>query len=193
MQGINGFNPTSPIAKPQGIAPQTPPGNKQAPFNVFMENALSETQQKQFAEQQVALNQLPNLNAPQALTDPSKWIAQVINEDELERIEQQRRQDRAQEGGEELTAENINDLSLSANRLEITPFQLFMDKAVDSLENISKMEFKVNNMIEQFIEGKVSIDEVSIEMSKLNLAISFATTVITTASQTFKEITQLSI
>ena len=55
------------------------------------------------------------------------------------------------------------------------------------------MESKVNDLIEQFIQGKASIDEVSMETAKLNLAVSFATTVITTATQTFKEILQIPI
>ena len=125
-----------------------------------------------------------------SLDDPSRaeMIAQVLNEDELQQLEQRRRNDRGQ------TLPNaINPLALQTNRLEVPPFQLFIDKAVDALENISQLEFRVNDLTEQYIEGRVSIDEVSIEANKLNLAVSFATTVISTASQTLKELTQLAI
>ena len=115
-------------------------------------------------------------------------IAQVINEDELQQLENRRRTDRDQ------TLPNaVNPVALQTNRLEVPPFQLFVDKAVEALENISQLEFRVNDLTEQFIEGRVSIDEVSMEANKLSLAVSFATTVITTASQTLKELTQLAI
>ena len=86
-----------------------------------------------------------------------------------------------------------NETYLSTNRIEVTPFQMLMDKAIEVLESISTMEYRVNDLTEQYIEGKVSLDEVSVETMKLNLAVSFATTVLSSATQTFKEITQLAI
>ena len=77
------------------------------------------------------------------------------------------------------------------NKLEVTPFQAFIDKSVEVLESISQLDYRVNDLTEKFVRGEVSIDEVSVEMSKLNLAISFVTTVLSSASQTFKELTQL--
>ncbi|MEK9657184.1 MAG: flagellar hook-basal body complex protein FliE [bacterium] len=77
--------------------------------------------------------------------------------------------------------------------LEITPFQYFSEQAVKSLNSVSQLEFRVNDLMQKYVEGKVSIEEVSIETTKLNLAISFATTVISTASQTFKELISMQI
>ncbi len=94
---------------------------------------------------------------------------------------------------EPLTPQNINVEGLRTNRLDVTPFQVFIDKAVDALEGLSEMEFRVNDLIEQFLRGKVSVDEVAMEAAKLNLAVSFATSVVTTATQTFKEVQQIAI
>ena len=85
------------------------------------------------------------------------------------------------------------DPSVQANRVEVTPFQLFLEGAVDALQGISKQEFEVNRLIERYIDGDVSIDEVSMATTKLNLTISFATTLITTISQTFNEFTKMQI
>ena len=70
---------------------------------------------------------------------------------------------------------------------------MFIDKSVEVLGNISKLDYRVNDLTEKFMRGEVSIDEVSFEINKLNLAITFATTVISSASQTLKELTQLQI
>jgi hypothetical protein len=137
---------------------------------------------------------MPNMSAmPLSPRNDEILIAQGISNFELEEIERRRRRDRSSDDSERLTVENINELGFQSTRLEVTPFQLFLDRAVDSLESISQMEHRVNELTQQYIEGKVSIDEVSMETTKLNLAITFATTVITTASQTFKEFTQMAI
>jgi hypothetical protein len=137
---------------------------------------------------------MPNLSAlPVSPRNDEILIAQGISNFELEEIERRRRRDRSDDDSERLTVENINELGFQTTRLEVTPFQLFLDRAVDSLESISQMEHRVNELTQQYIEGKASIDEVSMETTKLNLAITFATTIITTASQTFKEFTQMAI
>lgn len=87
-----------------------------------------------------------------------------------------------------LTPKNINVEGLRSNKLEVTPFQLFIDKAVDALEGISKMERRVNTLMDQYMLGRATIEEVSIETTKLTIAMSFATTVISQATQIFKEI-----
>lgn len=173
MAGLAGINNTinglAQVGTQQGL-----PGGADGQFDLYLNQAM----------------QAQSLGQIQSLDDASRaeLIAQVLNEEELQQLEQRRRTDRDQ------TLPNaINPLALQTNRLEVPPFQLFIDKAVDALENISQLEFRVNDLTEQYIEGRVSIDEVSIEANKLNLAVSFATTVISTASQTLKELTQLAI
>ena len=79
------------------------------------------------------------------------------------------------------------------SELSITPLQFFSDAAIKALQEISNQEFHVNDLMQQYIDGKATIEEVSIETTKLNLAISFASTVISTASQTFKELISMQI
>lgn len=89
--------------------------------------------------------------------------------------------------------EAMEEKRLTAQRYVVTPFQKFIDQSIEVLENISQLDYRVNDLTEQYIRGEVSVEEVSFAITKLNLAISFATTVISSASQTFKELTQLQI
>lgn len=150
----------------------------EVPFQLFLDQAA----------QQLKAQTIPNGRDGKSM-ERSQFVAQAVNQDELDRLEARRRDDR-----ERVQAiGNQSQYQIQTNRLEVTPFQLFIDKAVDSLENVSQMEYRVNDLIEQFIQGKVSIDEVAIETNKLNLAITFMTTVVSSATQTFKELTQMSI
>ena len=73
------------------------------------------------------------------------------------------------------------------------PLQIFLDNAIKSLERVSKQEFRVNNLMDQFVKGEVSEDEVVLETAKLNLSISMVTTIVQSAVQTFKEIQQIPV
>jgi flagellar hook-basal body complex protein FliE len=77
--------------------------------------------------------------------------------------------------------------------INIVPLQIFLDNAIRSLENVSRQEFKMNELIDQFVEGKVSEDEVVLETAKLNLSISMITTIVQSAVQTFKEIQNIPV
>ena len=72
--------------------------------------------------------------------------------------------------------------------IQAVPFQMVFDEAVDALHGLSHQEMKTNNLTEKFIKGEATVEEVMIETSKLNLAFSMATTVVSTGVQTFKEI-----
>ncbi len=156
------------------------------PFDNFFETALN-VNAKEPKPIEHNFNQKPSLK----LDPESEVLAQAVNPNEIERVFRQVQERRRQEGQADAIAEEEN--YLGTQRFEITPFQMFIDKAVEVLESISELDFRVNDLTEQFAQGKVSIDEVSMEMTKLNLAISFATTVLSTASQTFKEIYQIAI
>ncbi|RAP39167.1 hypothetical protein DID80_00755 [Candidatus Marinamargulisbacteria bacterium SCGC AAA071-K20] len=158
------------------------------PFQLLLDQAQQQPSQ---GIGQVGNMPNPNMIIPQ---DPRQapLIAQAFSAEELERIEKRRRQDRTQDN-QALSEDILNELNLRSDRLDVTPFQLFMERAVEVLENISQMEVRVNEMTEGYVRGEISIDEVSMEMTKLNLAMSFATTVLSTSSQTLKELTQLAI
>ena len=77
--------------------------------------------------------------------------------------------------------------------VNIVPLQIFLDNAIRSLENVSKQEFRMNDLMDQFVKGAVSEDEVVLETAKLNLSISMVTTIVQSAVQTFKEIQQIPV
>ena len=58
---------------------------------------------------------------------------------------------------------------------------------------MSKQEARVNDLMDRFIKGTVSEDEVVLETAKLNLSISMVTTIVQSAVQTFKEIQQIPV
>ena len=114
-------------------------------------------------------------------------LAQVLPEERVENMNIFDRQRVARDSSK--VEEEVN----SSIKMEVTPFQVFIDRAISGLESISELEFHVNDLIERYTQGKASIDEVTIETSKLNIAVSFASSVLTSATQTLKEITGMQI
>lgn len=155
------------------------------PFQNFFDEALGGTQKNDPNE--------PNYNfnfKKQSKIGGDELIAQAPEIDQVdevfrnvEQIEEQARQAQADDTAEFLGTQRVN----------ITPFQFFIDKAVEVLESVSQLDYRVNDLTERYIRGEVSLDEVSVETMKLNLAVSFVTTVLSSATQAFKEITQLAI
>jgi flagellar hook-basal body complex protein FliE len=88
-------------------------------------------------------------------------------------------------------ADNANNAP--AKNLNIVPLQIFLDNAIKSLERVSQQEFRMNNLMDGFVRGDVSEDEVVLETAKLNLSISMVTTIVQSAVQTFKEIQQIPV
>jgi len=86
-----------------------------------------------------------------------------------------------------------NAADAPAKDMNIVPLQMFLDNAIKSLERVSRHEFKVNNLMDGFVRGEISEDEVILETSKLNLSISMVTTIMQSAVQTFKEIQQIPV
>ena len=151
------------------------------PFNSILEEAIGKQGQAIMASQGTMQEKKRPVIDPVS-DDKELLMAQVIPDDirnEQEKQNQIELDDRALKYPE---LENFQ-----SRKLDITPFQILIDKAISSLENISEMEFKMNDLMEQYTRGQSSIDEVTIETAKLNLAISFASSVITSATTTFKE------
>ncbi|MBT3261167.1 hypothetical protein HOC37_01630 [bacterium] len=89
--------------------------------------------------------------------------------------------------------QNININAFKSTDLELTPFQMIFDKTVDALQSISNMEFRVNNLMEEYMQGKGSVDEVMIATAEFNLAVTAATTIINNGINVFKELQNLGI
>ena len=86
-----------------------------------------------------------------------------------------------------------NAKAVDPAQLNIVPLQVFLDNAIKALDRVSKQEFRVNDLMNQFVEGKISEDEVVLETAKLNLSISMVTTIVQSAVQTFKEIQNIPV
>lgn len=112
----------------------------------------------------------------------------ALSNDEINNARRRRRVSEIEENEEKKLSQLTSDKTLS-----ITPFQYFSEMALNSLSKTSNEEFRVNDLMKKFVNGEVSIEAVSIETTRLNLSIALATTVITTASQTFKEFVSMQI
>ncbi len=75
----------------------------------------------------------------------------------------------------------------------VTPFQVMLDAAVDSLQGVSATEEKANAYISQYAQGNVSMEEVMVEVSKMTMSVQLATTVVNQVVTTFKEIQQMPV
>jgi len=75
----------------------------------------------------------------------------------------------------------------------IRTFDDVLQKAVDSLEGVSKIENDTNLLIQQFVDGKAELSDVMIATAKMNLSVQLAVAVVTSAVNTFKEMTQMQI
>jgi len=182
------------IAQQQGNgAVKTAAANQQQvaiPFKALFNDALVGQQQAvQVSQGAQVFTTRQQVGAPPSILDDPNLMVQAVPE-EFQRIEDIIRE---QEQADSLQAAQFEEGNYRSHKLDITPFQLFMDKSIASLENLSKMEMQVNDLMEQYIQGRASIDEVSMETAKLNLALQFVTSVLTSAVQTFKEVLQMAI
>lgn len=71
-----------------------------------------------------------------------------------------------------------------------TPFQVMLDAAVNGLDGVSRIEDKANAYIAQYAKGNVSMEEALMEVSKMTMAVEFASTVVNHTVTAFKEIQQ---
>ncbi len=98
-----------------------------------------------------------------------------------------------------LDAEKIVGTGLNATPVpqvvdfEKSPFTYFMTGAVEALQQASNAEFRTNKIIGEYLQGVGSVEDVMLATNELTISMSVATTVITTAVQTFKEIQQMPI
>ncbi len=173
--------PVSLDSKLNQVATTTPiKYSAEVPFKAFFDEAQKETSLNSKVIP-APINSINNSMNPLTLSKNAAVLAQAVNQNQI---------DDRQQKNKTVTGRNQTQSQQSLDR---TPFQIFIDKAVEVLDRVSQQEVYVNNLTEEYISGKVSIDEVSIEATKLNMAITFVTTVITTASTTLKELTGMQI
>jgi flagellar hook-basal body complex protein FliE len=74
-----------------------------------------------------------------------------------------------------------------------TPFQKVLDNAIGALENVSKVEERANAYIQQYVQGNISMEDVVIETTKMQLAMELAITVVNQTVASFKEVQQMQV
>ena len=72
-------------------------------------------------------------------------------------------------------------------------FDDILGKAVNALDGVSNVENQANLMMEKYMKGQVDVSDVMIATAKMNIAVQLATATVTSAVNTFKEITQMQI
>ncbi len=92
-----------------------------------------------------------------------------------------------------LTPKTVNEVGVNPIQRDVTPFQLFLDKAVDFFEMVSGLEEKSDSMMVDFIQGKASLEELTLLKTKLSVALSFSMTLVNQVTQTFKEIQNMQV
>lgn len=73
------------------------------------------------------------------------------------------------------------------------PFEDVLAKAIDSLEGISRSETYANQLIDNYLNGKVELHEVMLAQSKMSIIVQLAVTTINSAVTSFKELTQMQV
>lgn len=74
-----------------------------------------------------------------------------------------------------------------------SPFEDILNRAMDSLEGVSKLENQSSELISKYVQGQAELSDVMMTAAKANIAVQLAVTVITSAVNTFKEITQMQV
>ncbi|MCX5750026.1 MAG: flagellar hook-basal body complex protein FliE [Candidatus Saganbacteria bacterium] len=72
-------------------------------------------------------------------------------------------------------------------------FDDILGKAVNALDGVSNVENDANLMMEKYMKGQVDVSDVMIATAKMNIAVQLAVATVTSAVNTFKEITQMQI
>lgn len=101
-------------------------------------------------------------------------------------------------GNEDITTSQSSPISPSKiaqgeNITEGTPFDDILSKAVQALSDVSKTEAHANMLIDNYVHGRADLQDAMIATSKASVAVQLAVTVINSAVNTFKEITQMQV
>lgn len=96
--------------------------------------------------------------------------------------------------------ETIGEVSPAANpgqtpalELSDNPFEVMLNKAIESLNSVSHQEVYANQMVDKYLKGEAEIADVMAAQAKMNVMVQLAVTTVNTAVTTFKEITQLQV
>ena len=74
-----------------------------------------------------------------------------------------------------------------------SPFDDILNKTIESLNGVSNSERYTNQLVSQYARGQAELSDVMIAQAKLSVQTTLAVTVVNTAINTFKEITQMQV
>jgi len=77
--------------------------------------------------------------------------------------------------------------------IDSSPFAMLFAGIVRSLEDVSKMEHKTNDLIQRYVDRKASVEEVTMATAQLNVSMTLLSTVMSSFSQSFKEIQNMQV
>ena len=89
--------------------------------------------------------------------------------------------------------DDISSEDTQVRQNTILPFQVFIEKGVDLLGRISALEAKSDNLMEQYMAGKISVEEFTVVKSQVGVMLTFATNLLNQAVTVFKEIQGMQI
>ena len=95
--------------------------------------------------------------------------------------------------GEEIFTSPVKQAPVSGEYKSFRTFDDVLEKATQSLEEVSNIESDTNLLIRQYAEGKAELSDVMIATAKMNLSVQLAVAVVTSTVNTFKEMTQMQI
>jgi flagellar hook-basal body complex protein FliE len=77
--------------------------------------------------------------------------------------------------------------------MENSPFSMIFAGVVRALDDVSKMEHKTNDLIQRYVDRKASVEEVTMATAQLNVSITLLSTVMSSLSQSFKELQNMQV
>ena len=76
---------------------------------------------------------------------------------------------------------------------ESSPFSMIFAGILSALDDVSKMEHKTNDLIQRYVDRKASVEEVTMATAQLNVSVTLLSTVMSSLSQSFKELQNMQV
>tara|TARA_X000001036_G_scaffold431542_1_gene466010 strand:- start:157 stop:597 length:441 start_codon:yes stop_codon:yes gene_type:complete len=76
---------------------------------------------------------------------------------------------------------------------ESSPFSMIFAGILSALDDVSKLEHKTNDLIQQYVDRKASVEEVTMATAQLNVSVTLLSTVMSSLSQSFKELQNMQV
>lgn len=136
------------------------------------------------------LKNIPYMGEMKNNTGQDTFIGQVLPDDpdfdpETPQFVQQDDQD--------FTAKNVYQEGFEDRSTNLTPFQFFLDKSLEYFGRLSLLESQTDQLMVDYVEGRISLEELTIEKAKVSVGITFAVTVTSQVQQSFTSIINMNI